>query len=97
MNTKPQARPYPPYLAAAVPFLLSGGQVLFVSAPLLVLWIGIALSVAVFAVLWAGAIWLQRAKPRFGKAVPLRVWQAPVVWLPVLIAIVILLFYGHSA
>jgi len=91
------SRPRAPYWAAAFPLVLSVGQVVFASAPMFMLWIGAGLSLAVFLVLWFGAIWLQRARPQFGKAVVIRAWQAPVLWVPVAVAIVILLFYGFSA
>lgn len=85
-----------PYYVATFPFLVSIGQVLLASAPLSTLWVGAGMSVLVALLLWAGTAWLRRARPRFGKAVALRLWQAPVLWVPVVLAVVVVLFLGFT-
>lgn len=51
--------------------------------------VGIALALLVLLALWA----LDRAAPRLGQARRLRIWQAPVVWIPVLLVVVVVWFY----
>ena len=87
--------PSPPrasYLAAASSLVLPVWQVLFESAPLFMLWIGVGLSVAVFLVLWLRVIWLQ-----YGKTVVMRPWQVPVLWITVAVAAYMMLFFSFRA
>lgn len=96
MNEQPQKRaPLPPaYLVvvAVTPFVLAVTQVLFGSAPIDLLWFGLAMSMVAFLLfrLLSGYAPLGRRKLRFGQPAQLKLWQTPVFWLPfVVVAIAV--------
>jgi len=93
MDTQETPRIRPPWLAALLPLALTAGQVLLESAPRIMLGIGLGLSVAVLVLWWAGARWLQRTRPQLGHAQPLRLWQAPVLWVPLVGAVAVVLLH----
>jgi|GEM_PF-3721851 len=93
MDTQESPRIRPPWLAALMPLALTVGQVLVGSAPKIMIGVGLGLSLAVLVLWWAGSRWLQRARPHLGQTEPLRLWQAPVLWVPLVGAVVVILLH----
>ncbi|MEW5836647.1 MAG: hypothetical protein AB1832_16410 [Pseudomonadota bacterium] len=86
------------YLVASCPLVIAGMQVLFGSAPLAMLGFGACMSVAAFLLFrfLSGLRVFGAGSVRFGRAAQLRVWQAPIVWVPLMVgvgAVVIFRFF----
>lgn len=77
------------YGAALAPLVFVAIQVFVAHQSPWLFGVGIAFALLVLAALWA----LNWAAPRLGHAHRLRLWQAPVVWVPVLLVLLIAWFY----
>lgn len=76
------------YLVACAPIVIACMQVWLGSAPVAMLAFGVAMAVVAFALFrfLAGIRIFTSARRRFGKAHALRAWQAPALWIPLVVA-----------
>lgn len=81
--------PHSAYAMALVPLVFVAMQVFIARQSLWLFGVGIGLALLILAALWA----FDRMAPRLGRARRLRLWQAPVVWIPVLLVALIVWFY----
>lgn len=77
------------YAVASCPLAIASLQVLSGSAPLAMLGFGACMSVVAFLLFrFLSGIHVFRAgSVRFGRPAALRVWQAPIVWVPVVVTV----------
>ncbi|KZC15980.1 hypothetical protein RHOFW510R12_39760 [Rhodanobacter sp. FW510-R12] len=83
------------YLVASVPLVISGLQVLLGSAPVIMLAFGAAMAV-VAIVLFRFLSGIRLFKPgqlHFGKTRALPAWQAPALWVPVIVTVGTVIFF----
>ncbi|MGH9439318.1 MAG: hypothetical protein ACRD22_15835 [Terriglobia bacterium] len=101
MNDQMQTRGvlHPAYvvISAAMPMVFVAFQVLFGSAPIATLWFGLGISVVVFLLfrLLSGFAPLGRRRLRFGQSAPLKLWQAPIFWLPLVVVAGVIVFLWY--
>lgn len=86
------------YIVAIFPLILAGAQVLFGSASLVLLWFGAGMCVVSFLLsrFLAGLRLFGGGQVRFGRRAALRIWQAPAIWVPVIVTVGMLAFYGFA-
>jgi hypothetical protein len=77
------------YLVAALPFTIAGLQVLLDSAPLGMLAFGVAMSVVAFVMFrfLSGVRVFAPGRSRLGDVRAFRPWQAPALWVPVVVTV----------
>ena len=77
------------YVVASYPLVIAGLQVLFGSAPLAMLGFGAGMSVVVFLMFrfLSGLRVFGAGSVEFGRATSLRVWQLPIVWVPIVVGV----------
>lgn len=82
------------YLVASLPFVITGLQVLLGSAPVVMLVFGAAMGVVAFALFrfLSGIRVFAPGQLHFGKARTLRTWQAPALWVPVVVTVGAVIF-----
>jgi len=86
------------YVVASCPLVIAGMQVLIGSAPLAMLGFGAGMSVVAFLMFrfLSGLRVFGAGSVQFGRTAALRVWQAPIVWVPIVVgvgAVVIFRFF----
>ena len=90
---------HPAYVivAATTPVVVAALQVFFGAAPIVMLWFGLGLSVVAFFLfrLLSGFAPFGRRRLRFGQSAPLKLWQAPVFWLPVIVVVLAVVFLWY--
>ena len=95
-QTRKGGPPRPAYFVATVatPVVFAVLQVLFGSAPVVTIWFGLGMSIVLFLLfrLLLGFSPLGRRRLHFGRSAPLKFWQAPVLWLPVVVVVVTIVF-----
>lgn len=85
------------WLVAVAPVTLAVVKVLADRAPLTTLWTGIGMSVVAFLLFRFLAGFSPFGHPlHFGRSRAFRVWQSPVLWLPVVIVAALLLFFWRG-
>lgn len=84
-------------VAAATPVVFAAFQVLVGSAPTAMLWFGLGMSVVAFLLfrVLSGFAPLARRRLRFGQSAPLKLWQAPVFWIPPAVVAVTVVFLWY--
>ncbi len=82
------------YVVAALPVAIAGLQIVLGSAPLVTLAFGAAMGVVAFVLFrfLSGVRVFARGRLRFGQDRALRAWQAPVLWVPVLVIVGMVVF-----
>lgn len=77
------------YLMAIAPVAATALQVLFGSAPVVMLAFGAVVGVIAFLLfrLLAGVRVFAPGKLRFGRNRALRAWQAPALWVPIVVTV----------
>lgn len=77
------------YIVASFPIFVVCFQVLLGSAPVVMLAFGVCMSVMAFVMFrfFSGLNIFTPSRLRFGKVTVLRIWQAPVVWLCVVVTV----------
>jgi hypothetical protein len=98
-QTTGQIRPVQFALIAANPIVFAVLIVLFHQAPATFLWFGLGLSIVALLLvrLLSGFAILGQRRLRFGSSKPLHVWQTPVLWVPVAVAAVLMVFWWFVA
>lgn len=92
----------PAYIAlvAATPLVFVALQVIFGSAPVSMLWFGLGMSIVAFVLFrfLSGFVPFGRRRLHFGRSsAPLRIWQAPVLWVAVVVVVAIVSFWWFAA
>lgn len=87
------------YFVATCPLVIAGLQVLFGSAPLPMLGFGACMSIVAFVMFrfLSGLRVFGTGSVQFGEVTALRVWRAPILWVPIVVgvgAVVIYRFVG---
>jgi hypothetical protein len=82
------------YLVASCPVAIAVLQVLLGSAPVAMLAFGVAMGVIAFALfrLLAGIRVFAPGRLHFGKARALRAWQAPALWVTIIVTVGAMVF-----
>ncbi|WP_063671431.1 hypothetical protein [Dyella thiooxydans] len=82
------------YVVASCPLVIAGMQVLFGFAPLVMLGIGACMSVVAFVMFrfLSGLRVFGAGSVQFGRATALRIWQAPIVWVPIVVGVGAMVF-----
>ncbi|MDA3915247.1 hypothetical protein [Oleiagrimonas sp.] len=95
LEQKPrQMRPAQFAIIASMPVVFALLLVLFQQAPPSFLWFGLGLSIVALLLvrLLSGFAFFGRRRLHFGSSKPLRVWQTPILWMPVAIVAIFLVF-----
>lgn len=85
------------YVVASFPLVATVLQVAFGTAPVAMLWFGAAMAVVAF-LLFRFLAGIRTFKPgmlQFGRSSTLRLWQAPVVWVPIVVTVAAVVFLGY--
>lgn len=87
------------YVVASFPLMVTALQVAFDSAPLAMFWFGAAMAVVAFLLFrfLAGIRIFKPGALQFGRPSAFRYWQAPVVWVPIVVTVAAVVFFGYAA
>lgn len=82
------------YIVAAVPIVITVMQVLLSSAPVAMLGVGVIMGILAFVLFrfLSGIRVFAPGQSHLGQSHTLRVWQAPALWVPVVMGVGVVLF-----